>query len=163
MKIMEKHLQRAAQQCQEQGSNLTIKRKKILSTLLIAQKAVSAYELIDLYESSFDDKITAMSVYRILAYLEEMHLVHKLKIVNKFVACTHINGNGHHSLSQFLFCQQCESVEEIPISTSVYNELFNKIEQSGYQLCSQQIELSCVCHDCSTSTKLITSNEQIST
>ncbi len=151
---MDIYLQKAALQCLNNGSRLTLKRKQILSILLIAKKAISAYELIDLYEREFEKKIQAMSTYRILAYLEKVHLVHKLKIANKFVACAQISGKGSHDLSQFLFCQQCQSVEEVPISASTCDELINKVNNSGYQLCTQQIELSCLCNVCSNSTTL---------
>jgi len=159
---MDINLQEAAQQCLNNGSRLTLKRKQILTILLIAQKAISAYELIDLYESHFDKKIPAMSTYRILAYLEKMHLVRKIQIANKFVACTKISEKGSHDLSQFMFCQQCQSVEEVPISASIYDELINKINKSGYQLCSQQIELSCLCNACSKNTSLPLQNMQTS-
>jgi len=162
MKAMDIYLQKAAQQCLNNGSRLTLKREQILSILLIAKKAISAYELIDLYESKFEKKIPAMSTYRILEYLENMHLVHKIKIANKFVACAQISGKGSHHLSQFLFCQQCQSVEELPISASIYDELLNKIKQSGYQLCSQQIELSCLCKACSNTTTSPLQNMQTS-
>ncbi len=149
MNKIKQYLQIAEQQCLEKGSRLTPKRKQILSTLLTAKKAISAYELIDLYEEKIGQSIPAMSVYRILAYLEDMHLVHKIKIANKYVARTNISGTGEHLISQFLFCQACQSVEEKPFSPSIYKELFNNIKQSGYQLCSEQIELSCLCNDCS--------------
>ena len=163
MKKIDKYLQKAEQQCQQKGSRLTPKRIQILSTLLFANKAISAYELIDLYESRFEKTIPAMSVYRILAYLEDMHLVHKIKIANKYVACTNISGNGDHVLSQFLFCEQCQSVEQTPVPISIYNALLDRVKQSGYQLCSEQLELSCLCNNCANPNNLLSNDKPLST
>ncbi len=163
MKKIDKYFKKAEQQCQQRGSRLTTKRTQILSTLLFANKAISAYELIDLYENRFEKTIPAMSVYRILAYLEDMHLVHKIKIANKYVACTNITGNGDHVISQFLFCEQCQSVEETPVPISLYNALLDRVKQSGYHLCSEQLELSCVCNNCDTPNSFLSNNKPLST
>ena len=73
----------AEQQCKENGTRLTSKRKHVLCGLLKSDKAMSAYELVDYCKTEFDETIPAMSVYRILEFLEREHLVHRLNLAKK--------------------------------------------------------------------------------
>jgi Fur family zinc uptake transcriptional regulator len=135
--------------CTSHGSRLTLKRKQVLSSLIQSQKALSAYELIDLFEQDFAKKIPAMSVYRILDFLEQEHLVHKLNLANKYVACSHILCDHDHGIPQFLICGSCNEVKEIRINKSTIDELKQNIEQVGFQLVSPQLEMNCICNNCS--------------
>ena len=101
--------------CSEQNIKLTTRRKEILSSLLNSDKALSAYDLIKILENQIGSSIPAMSVYRILDFLENNSLVHKLKLTNKYVACSHITCDHEHASSQFLICNDCDSVKEISV------------------------------------------------
>lgn len=142
----------AEQYCKKHGTRLTPKRKQVLSSLIQSEKALSAYDLIDLFERNFGEKIPAMSVYRILEFLEKEHLVHKLSLANKYVACSHITCDHAHGVPQFLICGNCNNVKEIRIDKSTINELKNNIEQAGFRLVSPQLEMNCICNDCSNAT-----------
>ena len=145
---MDESLRLAEKVCREKGARLTYKRRQVLAILLNLKKAISAYELIELYQQEYDDTLSPMSAYRILEFLEQQHLAHKINIVNKFVACAHIGQSHCHQLPQFLFCQKCQSVSELPNDSSQLNDLARRIEQTGHQLTSPQIELTCICQDC---------------
>ena len=134
--------------CKEHGSRLTPKRKQVLSTLIQSEKALSAYDLIDLFEHNFGEKIAAMSVYRILEFLEKEHLVHKLSLANKYVACSHITCAHAHGVPQFLICGNCNKVKEISINKSTIEELKDNIKLAGFHLVSPQLEMNCLCNDC---------------
>jgi len=138
----------AEQHCKAHGSRLTLKRKQILSDLIKSEKALSAYELIDIYKQELDEAIPAMSMYRILQFLEDEHLVHKLNLANKYVACAHISCDHAHSVPQFLICGDCNKVEEISIPKPTMAALQKNVEQAGFQLTSPQLEMNCVCNDC---------------
>ncbi len=146
-------LQKAEEYCLLKGGRLTLKRKQLLSILLSEEKAISAYELIDLFKGKFNIDLPAMSVYRILDYLISSNLVHKIHVANKFVACTHIGCQENHNLSHLLFCQECQRVQELPISSSIYMSFTDDIKKSGNKLCTQHIELTCICSLCSNSSK----------
>lgn len=152
MKKVEKIIAHAEQSCKEQGGRLTPKRKKILQALLQSKKALSAYEIIDICKKEFDQTIPAMSVYRILEFLQEQKLVHKLNLANKYVACSHITCDHSHQVSQFLICGQCQKVDEITIKNSTLDDLRENVEQAGFHLVSPQLEMSCICHHCMTTT-----------
>jgi len=140
----------AEQSCKSRGSRLTTKRKQLLMCLIKSEKAMSAYGLIDLCKEEFGDSIPAMSVYRILEFLEEEKLVHKLKLTNKYVACSHITCEHDHGAPQFLICSNCDQVKEIRINTSIIAELQKNVESVDYQLVNTQLEMNCLCKYCVT-------------
>ena len=141
-------IEHAEQHCKAHGARLTNKRKQVLSGLLKSKKALSAYELADYCKTEFGETIPAMSVYRILDFLQDERLVHKLSLANKYVACSHITCDHDHGVPQFLICGQCQKVEEIAISKSTMRELKRNIAEAGFHLVSQQLELDCLCGDC---------------
>lgn len=138
----------AEELCKSRGSRLTEKRKYVLNGLLSSKKALSAYELIDYCKEVFDISIPAMSVYRILEFLQNEQLVHKLNLANKYVACSHITCNHIHEVPQFLICNQCSNVKEIAIKRSLITTLKKNVEDAHYQLVSPQLELNCLCQSC---------------
>jgi len=141
-------LVQAEKKCRQQGLQLTKKRKLVLTSLLHIKKAVSAYELIELIKEEFKQSLAPMTVYRILDFLEKCHLVHKLNIANKYVACADIINEPPHETSQLLFCHQCQRVDEITLDPTKSAELNDKAKQLGYQLLTSHIELNCICNAC---------------
>ncbi|HAC35120.1 MAG TPA: transcriptional repressor [Gammaproteobacteria bacterium] len=148
MNTTEQIIDRAEQRCNAHGARLTHKRKKVLSGLLQSDKALSAYELMDYCNSEFGENIPAMSVYRILDFLQEEQLVHKLKLANKFVACAHISCDHAHGVPQFLICGECQRVKEVVISQSIINQLQQSVSEAGFHLRSPQLEMDSLCECC---------------
>jgi len=138
----------AEKRCGEQGAPLTDKRKQVLSGLLNSDMALSAYELADYCRTEHGNALPAMSVYRILDFLESQHLVHKLNQAKKYVACAHITCDHEHGISQFLICRSCQRVEEISIAKSTIKALERSVDSAGFQLVSPQLEMDCLCQDC---------------
>lgn len=149
MKNVQHIIDHAEKHCSKQGSKLTQKRKQVLSGLLKSNKAVSAYELVDIYKQEFGVALPAMSIYRILDFLVDENLVHKLELANKYIACEHISCGHAHASPQFLICRCCNKVREISINHSTIDELRHTAKDAGFQLSSPQLELSCICQDCS--------------
>jgi Fur family zinc uptake transcriptional regulator len=141
-------IQHAEQQCIANGARLTKKRKQILIGLIESDKALSAYELMDFCKQRFGENLPAMSVYRILEFLEEQRLVHKLNLANKYVACIHISCDHAHAVPQFLICRSCSKVKEVSINQSTISDLSETVKNAGYDLYSPQVELNCLCESC---------------
>ena len=137
------------QYCEKHGIRLTERRKQVLGELLQSEKALSAYELIDDCNKKAKKNISAMSIYRILDYLESQRLIHKLNLTNKYVACSHIACEHGHVTSQFLICGGCSKVEEVNFSPSAISALEASVEAAGFSLMSPHIELKCLCGRCS--------------
>lgn len=138
----------ANEKCKQLGTKLTPKRKQVLMGLVKSEKAISAYELADFCAKEFKESMPTMSVYRILDFLQEVQLVHKLSSANKFVACSHITCKHAHEVPQFLICNECQRVKEISINKSTIDDLQTNVEKAGFKLLSPQLEMSCLCDQC---------------
>lgn len=141
-------IKRAHQICSENSVKLTTKREHVLSALIQASEAMSAYELAEKYRELFEQSIPAMSVYRILDFLADNFLVHKLTSANKYIACSHITCSHTHDVPQFLICESCNSVSEISVKKSVMSELTTSVEKTGFKLSTTQLELKGICQNC---------------
>lgn len=148
MNHIETTLQSAKQICTNKDIKLTSKRMNIFASLLDVGEAKSAYELAELYKVNFGQSIPAMSVYRILDFLAEQSLVHKLDSANKYIACSHLSCCHTHQIPQFLICETCNSVTEIVVNQAVMEELTSSVSKTGFKLSNQQIELKGFCKDC---------------
>ncbi len=142
-------IQQAEQHCKAHGARLTVKRKQILAGLIQSNKALSAYELIDFCKEHYGESISAMSVYRILEFLENERLVHKLNLANKYIACAHIHcDHTQQNVPQFLICKKCSKVTEISIKPSTIAELQTNAQEAGFKLISPQLEINGLCDSC---------------
>ncbi len=141
-------IEHAERLCRSNGTRLTEKRKQVLTGLIGSEKALSAYELVDVCKTQLGQSIPVMSVYRILEFLQVENLVHRLNLTNKYIACSHIACDHAHEVPQFLICNQCGKVKEIGIKKSLIDTLMASVEQAGYFLNSTQLELNCLCQAC---------------
>lgn len=148
-------LSHAEEYCQNNRIRLTPKRKQVLYALVKAEKALSAYELIEELKRKFNNVLQPMSIYRILDFLTANQLIHRLSTANKFIACSHITCNHAHEAPQFLICGSCHKVTEINIDKSLMSTLRENIQKEGFKLVSPQLELSCMCDDCASGINLI--------
>lgn len=142
----------ASDVCALSGARLTEKRRGILELLLASNTPLSAYEITNAYNKVTERSMPPMSVYRILEFLESEDLVHKLSSTNKYVACSHIDCGRVHEIPQFLICSNCQRAKEIAISKNITDELGKLVSEAGYRLTNLQLELRCLCDDCSAST-----------
>jgi len=141
-------IQHAERHCKDHGTRLTKKRKQVLAGLIQSDMALSAYELIAAVKEKYNEDIAAMSIYRILEFLESEKLVHKLKLANKFVACEHISCDHAHGVPQFLICGECSKVKEISVKPATIAELQATVDEAGFTLITPQFEMNCMCADC---------------
>ena len=141
-------LKQAESLCSSRGTRLTEKRKQVLTGLLESRKALSAYELTAYCRNHLGSELPAMSVYRILEFLEGESLVHRLDLAKKYVACSHILCEHKHELPQFLICKACYKVQEISIRKSLIDSLNQSVKGASFRLASQQLEFDCFCEDC---------------
>lgn len=138
----------AEQSCRASGARLTEKRRNVLAVLLRAKTPLSAYEIAEQYGRDYGEPIPAMSVYRMLDFLADENLAHKLNSENKYLACAHIACDHSHETPQFLICNRCSKVREIGIKPEVIAALRDTVEGAGYHLQTSQLELDCLCDEC---------------
>ena len=146
-------LLRAAEvSCSENGARLTQRRRQVLSALMQSSSPLSAYEVLDLCNRSTASAMPAMSVYRILDFLEQQLLVHRLSTSNKYVSCAHITcDHKHFQTTHFLLCEGCSSVEEVDATEEASEALEQMAKTVGFKLTTQQFELPGICTTCQNS------------
>lgn len=145
---LNKILSKAQDICTHSGGRLTEKRKRILEIMLVSKVPLSAYEVADIYNTNSEKNMPAMSVYRMLDFLESEQLVHKLSSANKYVACSHIACDHAHEIPQFLICSNCQTVKEVGIPKNIIAELDRLVAKADYKLTNPQLELMCLCKSC---------------
>lgn len=116
--------------------------------LVAANRALSAYELSDYCRIELRTDLLPMSVYRILGFLEENGLAHRLNTSNKYVACSHIVCDHVHKSPQFLICKSCSKVEEVSIPELAIEMLAKATKKAGFLLADNKLEIECFCNDC---------------
>ncbi len=141
-------LSRAEVKCKESGAKLTEKRKLVLRQLIETNKLLSAYEIVDRMKTRSERSMPAMSVYRILDFLESASLVHKIESQNKYVACRHIQCDHQHQSAQFLICQSCDYVREINLNHIVLEDVQRLAEMEDFNLEFSVMEFNGLCHNC---------------
>lgn len=145
---IEQALKKAHKECARSGLRMTDKRCNVLKILLKAGEPLSAYDISDHYRNEIGESLSAMSAYRMLDFLLQAGLAHKLETTNQYVACSHITCEHEHQVPQFLICDQCHAVMEVGIRKQLLNELKASIENTGFALSSQQLELHGLCEQC---------------
>lgn len=148
MRNIDAILKHVEQSCQSDGKRLTSKRKLVLRALLHSGKALSAYELVDYCKEHLRVDIQAMTIYRVLEFLEAEQVAHKLNMSNKYVACAHIDCDHEHGVAQFLICSKCNKISEQSIDPEMVSGLQSNARQDGFTAINPQLEISCVCDEC---------------
>ncbi|WP_305907578.1 Fur family transcriptional regulator [Methylomarinum sp. Ch1-1] len=138
----------AQSECSRSGMRLTDKRCNVLKILLQEAEPLSAYDIADRYRVAIGESLSAMSAYRMLDFLLQAGLAHKLETTNQYVACSHITCEHEHQVPQFLICDRCHTVKEVGLRKQLLNELKASIENTGFTLSSQQLELHGLCEQC---------------
>lgn len=124
------------------GARLTELRRDVLAELHHAQKPVGAYDLFERLKS--DGKASAPpAVYRVLDFLVEQGLVHKLQSLSAYAACP--NAVTPHE-AFFLICRKCGSVAER--ETSALAHLTAAAEKSGFAPEHLVVEATGICAAC---------------
>lgn len=139
---------KAKQVCASANITLTPKRLEVYATLLKAGRSLSAYELIDAVNADFARQLTPISIYRMLDFLQQHHLVRKLKSAGKFLATTPTPKADNQQVSQFLICGECGDVHKLDVDLRLLGELKTRVDSSGFQLKNMELELECICTNC---------------
>jgi len=101
-------LARAEAVCAASGARLTPVRRRTLEILLEAHRALGAYEVLErLHAEGFGGQPPV--AYRALEFLAARGLVHRIRRLNAFAACSR-PGEAHQAV--FLICRRCAALAE---------------------------------------------------
>jgi Fur family zinc uptake transcriptional regulator len=133
----------AEEYCRERGEKLTPIRRKVLELLLNSGRATKAYSLLDEMRQIHPGSAPP-TVYRALDFLLSAGLVHRIESINAFTVCHDLTQCQHGIL---VVCQECGSVTELH-QPKLRQALVAQIEDAGYRLASDEIELKGLCSAC---------------
>lgn len=140
---IENAVEEAERLCAARGSRFTDLRRRILTMIWQGHKAVKAYDLLDQLAAE-GGSAKPPTVYRALDFLMEEGLVHKIESLNAYIGCPH-PGNDH--VSQFLICDECETVEEIT-TDALSKAVLAAAADRNFKITRQTLELHGVCEAC---------------
>lgn len=143
MKSPEQRLQEADALCKQQGIRLTPLRETLLKLMYLNPAPLSAYELLRLLRQTHP-QAEAMTVYRILHFLENHHLVHRITSCNTYAACL---TPEHPHQPQLLICERCGSSTEIE-EKSLAQAVKKVLELHNFQSSSKPTEIFGICGVC---------------
>lgn len=143
MKTIEQRLDQVLQYCHTHGLRLTTLRQTILTILCEYPQPLSAYDILRVLKQQHP-KAEAMTVYRILGFLEKNHLIHRITSCNTYAVCD-MPTHEHHA--QLLLCDQCGQVEEIEVK-QLEKLLASVLKQHAFKPSSRPTEIFGVCGKC---------------
>ena len=132
--------------CIKKKKSLTPSRTLVIKTLSKHKKPVSAYELRDEINKNGGVNINISQIYRVLDFWNDLGLIHKISIINKYFLCITPEEKHTHILN---ICTVCEKVFEtcnekmglnLKKSTAKLNLAFNN---------TRAIEIPVICPQCS--------------
>ena len=136
-------IKEAEKYCKENDLKFTPVRRKVLEILLQKNKALGAYEILDLLrEAGFKNQPPV--AYRALDFLVKNGFAHKIEQLNSFVGCVHPGKN--HSPA-FMICTNCNFVSEEEAINSDFS-ISNIGSRSGFKVETAIIEARGLCQSC---------------
>ena len=130
--------------CEEKGVRLTPLRAKVLEAIAgRPHQAVGAYDLQECLGDG-SSKPAPITIYRVLDFLAEQGLVHRLASMNAFIACAHTSEKHR---PEFLICRECGAIGELS-SASTDAALEADAEKHGFQMESTVVEILGLCPKC---------------
>lgn len=128
----------------ESGARWTETRTQVYHALLMAQRPVTAYELLDIVSEKYKRSTKPASIYRSLDALMELGVIARIESANSYIACQNPELSHQHV---FLICDQCGDVEEIA-DHGISKQLLKEASERGFHANRQVLELHGSCSGC---------------
>lgn len=136
---------RALARMKERGFRVTLPRMRVVRVLATSDRALSVQEIFHKLRA-MGDRVDAASIYRIVATLRELHLVHHIGIVDGYIACTQESEHGHES--EHLVCDACGRIEEVMNPTLALQIAQDHLAKQGFRASEIKIEVAGRCREC---------------
>jgi Fur family zinc uptake transcriptional regulator len=143
-RCLEEALLRAHKAFEAKGSKLTPLRRRVLGAIAASHRAMGAYEVLDQLAAR-GERLAPISVYRALAALVAVGLVHRFESRNAFFAChaTHAKRQRHLVLA----CEECGRIAELD-GGKVFAVIDKTVAGAAFSPKSALIEVWGVCATC---------------
>ena len=129
--------------CAAAKVRLTDVRRRTLSVLLDAHRAMGAYEILELLRQEGFSAQPPVA-YRALEFWQTQGFVHRIEKLNAFIACS-CPGAPHDPA--FLICRACQRIAEEPTPTAE-SSLGQLAQRAGFVIERANVEALGLCPDC---------------
>ncbi|MFG1427366.1 Fur family transcriptional regulator [Roseixanthobacter glucoisosaccharinicivorans] len=130
--------------CSQKGMRLTPLRRRVMEALAQSHVPLGAYELVDRLGAA-GERPPPMSVYRVLDFLVNEGLAHRIESRNAFLACGHEHDKDE--VVVFLICEQCGDTREVR-SHAVGRDLSWAARAEGFEPRQRVLEIAGSCARC---------------
>lgn len=130
--------------CKKRNIKLTTQRRTVLDIMFTANKAMSAYDLLDLLKVS-EPQAKPPTIYRALEFLLEQGFIHKVESSNSYIICPHFHDPEHISI--LFICDKCQQIIE-KHSADIEKQLKQLAQQSIFLIKHSVLEIHGLCQQC---------------
>lgn len=142
-RCLEQAVATAQELCDRRGLRLTPLRRQVLELVWRSHEPVKAYEVLDSLRETRRGAAPP-TVYRVLDFLREQGLVHRIESMNAYIGCG-MPQQTHDG--QFLICRACGEVAEIN-DAAITRLLSRKADALGFRIDNETIEIRGLCLAC---------------
>ena len=123
----------------EAGFRITMPRVQVIRALADTDRALSAYAVHERILQS-GGKIDVVSVYRILATLEEVGLIHHIGLVDGYFP-RRIEQESEN-VSQIVVFEESRTVKELSVPSALVELIEKQAEAEGFELRTIKVEIA---------------------
>ena len=128
----------------QKGLKYTKQREMIFETILNCKKHLGAEDIYAILQKKYpDEKIGIATVYRALAFLEEVNLISSIAI-GKDAKKYETTAKDHHD---HLICVKCNKIVEFK-NDIIEKEQDKTAKENGFELLNHTMYLYGICDDC---------------
>ena len=121
------------------GYRITMPRVQVIRALADTTKALSAYAIHEKIING-SGKIDVVSVYRILATLHEVGLIHHIGVVDGYFPCRLGTTGGRRS--EVVVFDETNDVEELVLPEDLVAIIERQAKERGFELTSLKVEIT---------------------
>lgn len=125
---------------------ITHLRKDVLSILLCAKKPLTAYEILGLLKKKRPNA-EPPTVYRVLDYLLEKKLIHKIQASNQYVCCSNLSNFKDQYHGVLFLCDLCAQAYEF-IEEGLRPFIEKLSTKRHFSISNSLIEIKGICQKC---------------
>lgn len=127
-------------------------RMDIYTIVLAAKTPLSAYEILDKLRKKRPNA-EPPTVYRVLDFLSDNKIIHRIESNNKYISCTHLENNIHEHHCILFVCNQCLLTQEYD-DKDVLTALLNFAKKTSLKIDLSLLEVKGICNSCQKLAKL---------
>lgn len=125
---------------------LTELRKDVLKIIIEYKKPISAAEILQTLKKR-RESAEPPTVYRVIEYLLNNHVVHKIASENKYVLCSQLSTVTTNQHGFIFICKKC--LKSTEITHEHFTTLLKQLaEDHDFLIHSPLLEIQCICKKC---------------